>query len=57
MVLLNDIIGSAKPEGRVFTVLENLLPRDLPRILRQFKTFQYSDSEIGKLIRYIAASP
>jgi TIR domain len=54
---INDIIGSAKPEGRVFTILENLLPRDLPRGLRQFKTFQYSDSEIGKLIRYIAAAP
>jgi|APTNR8051073442_1049403.scaffolds.fasta_scaffold08257_2 hypothetical protein len=52
----NDILGDAKPEGRVFTYVEGLLPKQLPRSLRQTQTFLHSPPDsLQKLYNFITA--
>jgi TIR domain len=50
----NDILSGIKPEGKVFTYIEGLLPRQLPRSLRQTETFIHSSESLQHLCGFVA---
>jgi hypothetical protein len=50
----NDILSGIKPEGKVFTYIEGLLPRQLPRSLKQTETFIHSSESLRHLCGFVA---
>jgi hypothetical protein len=49
----NDIISGIKPNGRVFTFVKGVDPRDLPRKLRQGQVFHAERGEVQNLCSFI----
>jgi len=50
---LNDIISGLKPKGEIFSVIDGVAARELPRGLRQRQVFSYDDDGIVKLANFI----
>ncbi len=50
----NDILSGVKPQGKVFTYVEGLLPTQLPRSLRQTQTFIHSPDSLQHLYRFVS---
>ena len=50
----NDTLSGIKPDGRLFTYVEGLGPRDLPRALRQVETFIHGASSLERLYNFIS---
>ncbi|MET0645282.1 MAG: toll/interleukin-1 receptor domain-containing protein [Pyrinomonadaceae bacterium] len=50
---LQDIIGGYKSVGELFTMVENMSPRELPRGLRLRQVFKYSDGELARMANFI----
>jgi hypothetical protein len=49
----NDIISGVKPDGRVFTYIEGLEPKSLPRALRQTQAILHREGSLELLYRFI----
>lgn len=52
----NDVLSGVKPDGRVFTYVENVDTRELPRALRQTQTFAHSPDSLRRLRNFIGRS-
>jgi hypothetical protein len=50
----NDTLSGIKPDGRLFTYVEGLSPRDLPRALRQVEVFVHGASSLERLYNFIS---
>ena len=48
-----DILADVKPDGRVFTYLNGVSPKELPINLRQVQSFEEGDEGLAKLHRFI----
>ena len=48
-----DILNSVKPDGRVFTYLSGVSPKELPIDLRQVQSFEEGVEGLAKLHRFI----
>ncbi|MCB2155590.1 protein kinase [bacterium] len=50
---INDIRSGLKPAGHVFSYIDGMEPRDLPRSLRQYQMFKHSDESLMALANFI----
>ena len=50
---LQDIIEGVKPNGRIFTVIEGMKPKHLPRGLRLHQVFSFNHAELARMANYI----
>ena len=48
-----DILTDVKPDGRVFTYLNGVSPKQLPISLRQVQSFEEGDEGLAKLHHFI----
>jgi hypothetical protein len=49
----NDTLSGIKPDGRLFSYIEGLEIRDLPRALRQVEVFIHGSASLERLANYI----
>jgi len=49
-----DIVEGFKPSGEIFTVIDGITQRDLPRALRQRQVFPFSEDGLEALSRFLA---
>lgn len=50
---MNDILSDVKPEGRIFVYVDGVLPRDLPRALRQQQVFTHGPDSLQQLGNFV----
>lgn len=49
----NDILSNFKPNGKIYSVIDGVNPRDLPRTLRNRQLFFLSTDGYGNIVNYV----